>query len=64
MVRERSDNFHLWEKGLRITWIALTVLAYMTVALFAQDLKKNTYSLISHLLPSHANYYILRSATK
>lgn len=63
MVRERSDNFQLWGKGLRIIWITLTVLGYRTVGLFAQDMK-NTYPLISYLLPSHANYYILRSATK
>lgn len=37
-------------------------LAYMTVTLFAQDLK-NTSSLIFHLLPSHADYCI-RSYTK
>lgn len=64
VFRERSPNFQLWKKGLRVIWMALSLLAYRTVAVFARDLNMNTYSLIPHLLPSHANYCILRSDTK
>lgn len=50
------------EKGFESYLDVFIPLAYMTVTLFAQDLK-NTSSLIFHLLPSHADYCI-RSYTK
>lgn len=55
-VQRRKNNFQLWKKGLRVLWISLSLVAHMTVALFGQGLRMNSYSLIPHLLSSHANY--------
>ena len=62
MFRERSHHLQLWKKSLRVIWMSLPLLAYIT--LFAQDLERSSYSLIPHWLPSHANCSIPKPATK
>lgn len=56
VFRDRSPHFQSWKKSLSYLGMSLSLLACMTVTLFTQDLKLNTYSLILHLLPTHVNY--------